>query len=169
MTQRYEEYLRRNLLLAKAIGAKAGASTALKRLEMQTRPPKWLVNALRGILERCDPLPAELAKWRDLAPDTPDYIRAELETSVQRVEGVVPDSNLERQIQSARKAIEGWPDDVKRAMRIPTETSPVREQESFMPRVNGLPFRCECGCNVFHKDGEGRYCCNACPLVYAGE
>lgn len=84
MTERYQEYLRRNLLHAKAIGAKANASTALKRLEMQTRPPQWLVNALRGILERVDPLPAELARWRDLAPDTPDFVRAELETSSAR-------------------------------------------------------------------------------------
>lgn len=81
MAERYQEYLRRNLLHAKACGAKANASTALKRLEMQTRPPQWLVNALRGILERVDPLPAELARWRDLAPDTPDFVRAEMETS----------------------------------------------------------------------------------------
>jgi hypothetical protein len=53
---------------------------------MQTRPPQWLVNALRGILERVDPLPAELARWRDLAPDTPDYVRAEMETAVEDVQ-----------------------------------------------------------------------------------
>lgn len=84
MAERYQEYLRRNLLHAKACGAKANVSTALKRLEMQTRPPQWLVNALRGILERVDPLPAELARWRDLAPDTPDYVRAEMETPAEQ-------------------------------------------------------------------------------------
>lgn len=46
-----------------------------------------------------------------------DIRRAAVETET-RVEGVVPGSSLERQIQLARKAIAGWPDDVKRAMRI---------------------------------------------------
>jgi hypothetical protein len=72
---KHEEYLRRNLLVAKAEGAKANASVALKRLEMQTRPPKWLVDYLRGILERVAPLPAELALWRNQAHDAPDYMR----------------------------------------------------------------------------------------------
>ncbi len=66
-----DEYLRRNLLHAKSLGVKANASAALKRLEMQANPPKWLVAALRGILERADPLPADLARWRDAAPDAP--------------------------------------------------------------------------------------------------
>lgn len=71
----YDEYLRRNLLVAKAEGAKANASAALKRLEMQTRPPKWLCEYLRGIIERASALPPDLAKWRDLAEDRPNYVR----------------------------------------------------------------------------------------------
>lgn len=67
----HEEYLRRNLVVAKAQGAKAGVSMALKRLEQQTRPPQWLVKALRGVLERQDCLPIELAAWRNAAPDAP--------------------------------------------------------------------------------------------------
>ena len=74
----YDEYLRRNLLVCKAVGAKSIASKSLKRLEQQTRPPKWLVAALRGILERTDPLPEDLAKWRNTASDAPEYVRAEL-------------------------------------------------------------------------------------------
>lgn len=74
----HEEYLRRNLMVAKAYGAKAGVSRSLKRLEQMSRPPKWLVASLRGVLERCDPLPEELAKWRNTASDAPDYMRTEL-------------------------------------------------------------------------------------------
>jgi hypothetical protein len=71
----YTEYLRRNLLVAKAIGARANAGVALERLQAHKRPPKWLVEYLRGIAERCEPLPADLAKWRDLAEDAPSYVR----------------------------------------------------------------------------------------------
>jgi hypothetical protein len=67
----YDEYLRRNLVVAKACGAKAGVSKSLKRLEQMSRPPKWLVRSLQDVLERADPLPAELAKWRDTASDAP--------------------------------------------------------------------------------------------------
>lgn len=72
----YDEYLRRNLVVAKACGARAGVSKSLKRLEQMSRPPKWLIQSLRGVLERCEPLPSELAKWRNTATDAPDYVRA---------------------------------------------------------------------------------------------
>ncbi len=39
--------------------------------------------------------------------------------------------------------------------------------ETVMPRVNGKPFRCECGCNVFTKL-DNFYRCNACSLEYEG-
>lgn len=68
------EYLRRNLLVAKAIGARANAGVALDRLSAHKRAPKWLLESLRGILERCEPLPHDLARWRDLAEDAPTYV-----------------------------------------------------------------------------------------------
>lgn len=46
--------------------------------------------------------------------------------------------------------------------------------ELFQARVNGKPFRCECGCNVFRRRGsvsqrKGRtYICNACGNEYEG-
>lgn len=45
------------------------------------------------------------------------------------------------------------------------------ERENFTPRVDGNPFRCECGCNVFHKPTRrgNIYECNACGAWYAGE
>lgn len=67
----YDEYNRRNLIVCKAVGAKAGVSHSLKRLEQMSHPPKWLVKSLQGVLERASPLPEELARWRDTAEDRP--------------------------------------------------------------------------------------------------
>lgn len=42
----------------------------------------------------------------------------------------------------------------------------------FMPKVNGKSFRCECGCNVFHKpnaDDPDLFSCNSCDTRYRGE
>ncbi|SRR6266581_2336762 len=62
------EYLRRNLLVAKAIGANANAKAALERLRSQKRPPQWLVTYLEGIVERTEPLGPALACYRSSAP-----------------------------------------------------------------------------------------------------
>ena len=70
----YEEYLRRNLLVASAYGASAAAETALNRLRASKRAPKWLIAELEAIKERTDKLPHDLARWRDLANDRPDYV-----------------------------------------------------------------------------------------------
>jgi hypothetical protein len=64
------EYLRRNLLCCKAIGAHANASAALKRLREQKRPAQWLVAALEGIIERTEPLGSALAGYRSVVPRT---------------------------------------------------------------------------------------------------
>lgn len=42
--------------------------------------------------------------------------------------------------------------------------------ENFMPMVGGVPFRCSCGCNVFHKPDRRFpeiYECNACTTQYS--
>ena len=67
----YDEYLRRNLLVCKAVGAHANATAALDRLRGLKRPPKWLVEYLEGIVKRCEPLPHDLAEWRNNAWDAP--------------------------------------------------------------------------------------------------
>lgn len=62
------EYMRRNLQVCKAVGAHANAKSALKRLQTQKRPPKWLVTYLQGIVERTETLPTDLAAYRDAIP-----------------------------------------------------------------------------------------------------
>ena len=64
------EYLRRNLLVAKAVGAISLADSILKRLGAAKRPPKWLVEQTQGIRERLDGLPRELAAYRGELPAT---------------------------------------------------------------------------------------------------
>jgi hypothetical protein len=67
----HEEYLRRNLVHASAVGCRAGISNAIDRLSATKRPPKWLVAQLKGCLERAEKVHPEVAKWRNSAPDAP--------------------------------------------------------------------------------------------------
>ena len=60
-----QEYLDRNLLVAKAIGIRAGARSGIDRLNDMKRQPKWMVALLTGIADRSAPLPRHLAKYRD--------------------------------------------------------------------------------------------------------
>jgi hypothetical protein len=60
-----DEYLRRNLNVAKACGAAAGARAILNRLAARKRTPKWLVDAVYDIYSRTKPLSRELAAYRD--------------------------------------------------------------------------------------------------------
>lgn len=69
----YDEYRRRNLLVCSSIGATAAARTALERLATMKRPPKWIVEAFKSVQERTEPLTPDLARWRNEAPDAPQY------------------------------------------------------------------------------------------------
>jgi hypothetical protein len=70
------EYLRRNLLVAKAVGANANAKAALARLKATKRPARWLVDYLQSIVERTEGLGPELACYRSGAPIHLDAITA---------------------------------------------------------------------------------------------
>lgn len=70
------EYLRRNLLHCKSIGAHGIAVSALDRLSKLKRPPVWIAQAFEGIRDRAVDLPAEMAAWRNSAADAPSYVRA---------------------------------------------------------------------------------------------
>lgn len=67
----HEEYLRRNSIHAKSIGAQAGVRVALERLTKRKDAPKWLVKQLEGVASRLAPVPHEIAEWRNIAPDAP--------------------------------------------------------------------------------------------------
>lgn len=69
--KRHTEYLRRNLLHAKAVGANAGLDAAINRLCNTKRHPRWLVEALLRVKVRIEPLPHEIALWRNSAKDRP--------------------------------------------------------------------------------------------------
>lgn len=66
-----DEYLRRNLIHAKAVGVVGEIQMALRRVEAWERPPHWLCRSLRFALRRAEALPSELARWRDLEDTTP--------------------------------------------------------------------------------------------------
>jgi hypothetical protein len=72
------EYSRRNLHQAKAVGITANVVTALTRLRAMKRTPVWMLAALEGIQSRAAGLPHEMALWRDTAPDRPAYVHCHL-------------------------------------------------------------------------------------------
>lgn len=70
----------------------------------------------------------------------------------------------------------GWLEVKQMASRISNRRQPPSLPESplinsVMPKVNGKPFRCHCGCNVFHHPPEKPevFECNACEEWYTGE
>ena len=73
----HEEYLRRNLVHASAVGSKAAFSAAINRLSKTKRPQKWLMAVLRSGLERAETVHPEVAAWRNLAPDAPTFMKSE--------------------------------------------------------------------------------------------
>lgn len=71
MTHKHQEYLRRNLAVAKAEGTRANLTAALDRLTGLKHAPKWLVELLKRTHENASALPHEIAMWRDAASDAP--------------------------------------------------------------------------------------------------
>ncbi len=67
----HEEYLRRNIVCAKACGASAAIESALARLCNTKNSPKWLQEKLRAAQSRLLIIPGELARWRDSSEDAP--------------------------------------------------------------------------------------------------
>ncbi len=44
--------------------------------------------------------------------------------------------------------------------------------DNFMIRLSEKPYRCECGCNVFHKPNKDRmdiFRCNSCGVTFETE
>jgi len=70
----HKEYLRRNLIHAKAVGADATARIALERLRELKRPQKWMIKYLEAIINRTGSVHPEVAKWRDTV-DRPEHVK----------------------------------------------------------------------------------------------
>lgn len=60
-----QEYLRRNLVVAKAEGARSIVLATQRRLLDLKTSPKWLRDNLLEIIVRLEPVPRELAKHKD--------------------------------------------------------------------------------------------------------
>lgn len=69
---KHEEYLRRNLVHAGSVGVVAGLEVAIKRLGGMKSAPKWLKELLASEHKKAAQFPAELAAWRNAAPDAPN-------------------------------------------------------------------------------------------------
>ena len=65
MPKTIDDYLHRNLMVARAYGVTGGVDKALARLGQTKRPPRWLMGLLTDIAQRAAPLPAELVAHRD--------------------------------------------------------------------------------------------------------
>lgn len=65
------EYHRRNMQVARVAGAQAAVEQALERAMKVKSIPVWLIAYLESAAYRLPGLSADLAAWRDLAPDSP--------------------------------------------------------------------------------------------------
>lgn len=72
------EYHRRNMQVARVCGAQAAVDQALERAMAIKSIPAWLIAYLESAATRLPGLQHDLAAWRDLAPDAPDAVRADL-------------------------------------------------------------------------------------------
>jgi hypothetical protein len=68
-TFKESEYHRRNLQVARVLGAKAAVDQALERAREVKRIPKWLLRYLESAAERLPGLSSDLAAFRDASPD----------------------------------------------------------------------------------------------------
>jgi hypothetical protein len=65
------EYHRRNMQVARVIGAQAAVDQALERALSIKSIPNWMIAYLESAANRLPGLSADLAAWRDLAHDAP--------------------------------------------------------------------------------------------------
>ncbi|MFH2001616.1 MAG: hypothetical protein ABIK28_18170 [Planctomycetota bacterium] len=60
-----EEYLRRNLIVCKAVGIQSGLGAAITRLASHSRPPEWLMTILQNEYNKTRDVVSELAAHRN--------------------------------------------------------------------------------------------------------
>ena len=96
------EYHRRNMQVARVIGAQAAVDQALERALSIKSIPNWMIAYLESAANRLPGLSADLAAWRDLAHDAPASVactdhRAEVEA-------------LQAQLAERDRALAEWAD-----------------------------------------------------------
>jgi len=71
---------------------------------------------------------------------------------------------------SARETVAHWGEAVDRARSVidAANIAAAEPAGNILLKVAGKPFRCSCGCNVFHHppNNSDVYACNACDLCY---
>jgi len=90
----------------------------------------------------------------------PDLLRALTEASY--LNGVFRPGGASKVVREAER---------KFAAKNSAERNSDGTLRNFMPRVGGKPFRCECGCNVFHKPiskSKLLFECNSCGARFTG-
>lgn len=65
MGKKLNEYLRRNLIHAKAVGVYYGMKAMLERVEALKRQPKWLIRMLKTEIEKAESVHKEIAAHRN--------------------------------------------------------------------------------------------------------
>jgi hypothetical protein len=70
------EYHRRNMQVARVVGANASVNQCLERAKSVKSIPQWVISYLESASERLPGLQYDLAAWRDLADDAPETVKA---------------------------------------------------------------------------------------------
>ena len=79
------EYHRRNMQVARVIGAQASVDLALARALTVKSLPKWLIEYLKSAANRLPGISDDLAAWQDISPDR--HIASDPEALRRIVEG----------------------------------------------------------------------------------
>lgn len=78
-----EEYLRRNIEVAKCVGALSASAKALERVKSWAEPRLWLVRSLQAAVERLESCKTELVRHRDEVKPPDDWYK---ERAMKRME-----------------------------------------------------------------------------------
>lgn len=65
MDEKHREYLRRNVVVAKAVGVKCGLAVAINRMVLPKKYPKWLYEMLLREQDKMQSVVDEMVKHRD--------------------------------------------------------------------------------------------------------
>ena len=95
------------------------------------------------------------------------------ERAAEDIRALAADRGRIRPLRKDAETPTDFADELEWAAMIAEGSAQLRKVEdtltAVMPRVNGVPFRCTCGANVFTHHSETDYfVCNGCGSVYEG-